>query len=140
MRPTSEKAARRNGVAASKQGIDQAREGAPHRILVIDIGGTKVKVLASGETDVRKTESGPTFSPSKLVETAKELAKGWKYDAVSLGYPGRVGRGRLSNARPRPQRRRDAGPRQLRRRPHVVPRSGNGPRIDAHFAKRDRAA
>lgn len=63
----------------------------PHRILVIDVGGTKVKVLASGETEVRRTESGPSFSPSKLVETAKELAKGWKYDAVSLGYPGRVG-------------------------------------------------
>lgn len=87
----SEKTARRNGVAESKQGLDQARDGAPHRILVIDIGGTKVKVLASGETEVRKTESGPTFSPSKLVETAKELAKGWKYDAISLGYPGRVG-------------------------------------------------
>ncbi len=90
-RPPSKKAVRRNGVAESKQGLDQARDGAPHRILVIDIGGTKVKVLASGETEVRKTESGPTFSPSKLVETSKELAKGWKYDAISLGYPGRVG-------------------------------------------------
>jgi len=90
-RPPSEKPARRNGVAESKQGLDQARDGAPHRILVIDIGGTKVKVLASGETEVRKTESGPTFSPSKLVETSKQLAKGWKYDAISLGYPGRVG-------------------------------------------------
>jgi polyphosphate glucokinase len=90
-RPPSEKPARRNGVAESKQGLDKARAGAPHRILVIDIGGTKVKVLASGETEVRKTESGPTFSPSKLIETSKELAKGWKYDAISLGYPGRVG-------------------------------------------------
>ena len=129
-RPPSKKAVRRNGVAESKQGLDQARdESAQDRILVIDIGGTKVKVLASGETEVRKTESGPTFSPSKLVETSKELAKGWKYDAISLGYPGRVGtpaplgggqsrarlgrfrfRGRLSNARPRPERRGHAKP------------------------------
>jgi polyphosphate glucokinase len=71
--------------------IDQPSNALPHRILVIDLGGTKVKVLATHQTDVRKAESGPTFSPSKLVETATELAKGWQYEAISLGYPGRVG-------------------------------------------------
>jgi len=58
---------------------------------VIDLGGTKVKVLASGQTEVRKADSGATFTPNRLVETVAELAKGWKYEAVSLGYPGRVG-------------------------------------------------
>jgi polyphosphate glucokinase len=82
-----------NGNAVEDDGVlDQAPpQGTPQRILVIDVGGTKVKVLASGETEVRKAESGPEFSPNKLVETAKELARGWEYEAVSLGYPGLVG-------------------------------------------------
>lgn len=63
----------------------------PHRILVIDLGGTKLKVLATGETEPRKAESGPEMSPVKMVEAVKELAKGWHYDGVSLGYPGLVG-------------------------------------------------
>src|ERR1700685_3071618 len=63
----------------------------PRRILVIDLGGTEGKVLASGQTEPRKTHSGPEMSPPKMVEAVKELAKDWEYDAVSLGYPGRVG-------------------------------------------------
>ena len=63
----------------------------PRRILVIDLGGTKVKVLASGETEPRKSPSGPEMSPQKMVEEVNELARGWQYDAISLGYPGLVG-------------------------------------------------
>jgi polyphosphate glucokinase len=70
---------------------EKTRDAIPIRILVIDLGGTKVKVLATGQTDVRKADSGPEFSPIKLVETATKLAKGWQYEAVSLGYPGLVG-------------------------------------------------
>jgi polyphosphate glucokinase len=74
-----------------KASVDEASPSTPRHILVIDLGGSKLKVLASGQTEVRKSVSGPDFTAAKLVETAKELAKGWKYEAVSLGYPGRVG-------------------------------------------------
>jgi polyphosphate glucokinase len=64
---------------------------APSRILVVDIGGTKMKVLASGETEPRKAPSGKKLTPGKMVETVRDLARDWEYDAVSIGYPGLVG-------------------------------------------------
>jgi polyphosphate glucokinase len=60
-------------------------------ILVIDIGGTKVKILATGQTEPRKAPSGKDFTPARLVEVVRDLAQGWEYEAVSLGYPGLVG-------------------------------------------------
>jgi hypothetical protein len=63
----------------------------PSRILGIDIGGTKVKILATGQTEPRKMPSGKKMTPAKLVEGIKSLAEGWAYDAVSIGYPGQVG-------------------------------------------------
>jgi polyphosphate glucokinase len=63
----------------------------PGRILAVDIGGTKLKVLASGETEPRKAKSGPKLTPEKMVEEVKALAKGWRYDAVSIGLPAQVG-------------------------------------------------
>jgi polyphosphate glucokinase len=63
----------------------------PRHILVIDLGGTKLKVLATGQTEARKTASGPAFTPNQMVEAVKEMAKDWEYDGVSLGYPGLVG-------------------------------------------------
>jgi hypothetical protein len=68
-----------------------AAKEAPKSILVIDIGGTKVKILASGQTEPRKAPSGKEFTPAKLVETVRELADGWEYDAITIGYPGLVG-------------------------------------------------
>src|SRR5205807_1418779 len=64
----------------------------PTRILVIDIGGTKVKVLATGQVEPRKTPSGKSLTPAKMVEAVKELTKDWDYEAVSIGYPGLVGK------------------------------------------------
>ena len=64
---------------------------AEKRILAVDIGGTKVKILASGETEPRKTKSGAKFSPERMVEDVTALAKGWRYDAVSIGLPAQVG-------------------------------------------------
>jgi hypothetical protein len=63
----------------------------PSAILAIDIGGTKVKILASGEHEPRKAPSGKTLTPSRLAEVVKELAHGWKYEAITIGYPGLVG-------------------------------------------------
>jgi polyphosphate glucokinase len=63
----------------------------PASILVIDIGGTKVKILATGQTEPRKAPSGKSFTPARMVETIQELAEGWDYEAISIGYPGLVG-------------------------------------------------
>ena len=59
-------------------------------ILTIDVGGTHVKILASGETEPRRFASGPTLTPEEMVKGVHDLAGDWKYDAVSLGYPGPV--------------------------------------------------
>lgn len=64
------------------------------RVLVIDVGGTHVKALVTGEKEPRKFESGPKLTPKMMVAGVKELAKDWKYDVVSIGYPGPVLRGR----------------------------------------------
>ena len=61
------------------------------RILSIDVGGTKVKILLSGETEPRKASSGERFTPKDLVAVVKKLAKGWEYNAVSIGIPALVG-------------------------------------------------
>jgi polyphosphate glucokinase len=59
-------------------------------ILVIDVGGTHVKILASGEKVKREIGSGPTLTARQMVSSVKKLADGWKYDLVSIGYPGPV--------------------------------------------------
>ncbi len=59
-------------------------------VLVVDIGGTHVKILATGQTEPREFPSGPTLTAEKMVSGVKELAGDWKYDAVSIGYPGPV--------------------------------------------------
>jgi len=59
-------------------------------VLAVDIGGTNVKILASGQKEPRKFPSGPELTPERMVSGVKELAAGWKYDVVSIGYPGRV--------------------------------------------------
>jgi predicted NBD/HSP70 family sugar kinase len=61
------------------------------KILVIDIGGTKLKVLATGQTEPRKAPSGRELTPTRLVEVVRALADGWDYEAVSIGYPGLAG-------------------------------------------------
>jgi polyphosphate glucokinase len=64
------------------------------RVLVIDVGGTHVKVLATGKKEHREVESGPTMTAQQMVTAVKQLAAGWKYDAVSIGYPGPVAHNR----------------------------------------------
>ena len=58
--------------------------------LVIDIGGTNVKILATGHEEVRKLPSGNLLTPQAMVDGVKELAKDWEYENVSIGYPGPV--------------------------------------------------
>ena len=59
-------------------------------ILVIDIGGTNVKILATGQKEPIKIPSGTTMSAQKMVDEVKKAAAKWKYTAVSIGYPGPV--------------------------------------------------
>jgi polyphosphate glucokinase len=60
------------------------------KVLVIDIGGNSVKLLINGETEPRKFPSGPTLTPRQMVLGVRKLTEDWKYDAISIGYPGRV--------------------------------------------------
>ena len=59
-------------------------------VLTIDIGGTNIKFLATGQKEPRKFASGKTMTPRQMVAGVKKLAEDWKYDVVSIGYPGRV--------------------------------------------------
>jgi glucose-6-phosphate isomerase len=74
-------------------GTTRTRE--PRRILVLDVGGTHVKVYRSGTKGRGLIPSGPTMGPEKLVKKLRKLLKGVRYDAVSLGYPGLVVHGRI---------------------------------------------
>jgi polyphosphate glucokinase len=63
-------------------------------VLVVDVGGTHVKILATGQKQSREFLSGPALTAKQMVAGVKKLAGGWKYDAVSIGYPGPVIRNR----------------------------------------------
>src|ERR1700751_1387480 len=63
-------------------------------VLVVDIGGTHVKVLASGHKVHREFDSGPTLTPHQMVAGGKKPSADWKYEAISIGYPGPVLRNR----------------------------------------------
>ncbi|SFP65661.1 polyphosphate glucokinase [Nitrosomonas cryotolerans] len=60
------------------------------RILVIDIGGTHVKILMSKQIAHREFSSGPTLTPKQMVVRVKKLSDDWRYDVISIGYPGQV--------------------------------------------------
>src|ERR1044071_4560379 len=59
-------------------------------VLVVDIGGTHVKVLVTGQKHERRFVSGPTLTPRRMVAKVRKLVEDWKYDVVSIGYPGPV--------------------------------------------------
>jgi polyphosphate glucokinase len=56
-------------------------------VLVIDVGGTHVKLLASGESAPRNFVSGPALVPKRMVSSVKKIAGDWSYDVASIGYP-----------------------------------------------------
>jgi polyphosphate glucokinase len=58
------------------------------RVLVVDVGGTHVKILATGRRTRREVDSGPTLTPGRMIRAVKRLAADWRYDLVSMGYPG----------------------------------------------------
>jgi hypothetical protein len=64
------------------------------KILVVDIGGTHVKLMMS-RNDKRKFDSGPSMTPRQLVAKLRAAVKGWKFDAISIGFPSPVKHGRI---------------------------------------------
>jgi polyphosphate glucokinase len=64
-------------------------------VLAIDVGGTNVKMLASGHEARRKFPSGPKLTPKQMVDEVRKMAADWKYDVISIGYPGPVLDGRI---------------------------------------------
>ncbi|WP_339879649.1 ROK family protein [uncultured Algoriphagus sp.] len=65
------------------------------KILVIDIGGSNVKILATGAEERIKIPSGSDFSPEQMVELVKENASEWEYDRITMGFPGVVKENRI---------------------------------------------
>ena len=63
-------------------------------VLVVDIGGTHVKLMIS-QRETRKFDSGMKLSPKELVSQIRQNSSGWKFDAVSLGFPSVVAKGRI---------------------------------------------
>ena len=64
--------------------------GKSPKVLVIDVGGTNIKLLTTGQKDSSKIASGPSMTASKMVREVKNCVKGWIFNRVSLGYPGPV--------------------------------------------------
>ncbi|HTD88161.1 MAG TPA: ROK family protein [Candidatus Binatia bacterium] len=69
------------------------RQGKP-KVLVIDIGGTHVKLLAAGQDEPRKFDSDEKLTPQRMVSNVRKMVKDWRYDVISSGYPGPVLRNR----------------------------------------------
>jgi len=70
------------------------------KVLVLDVGGTHVKLLATGRRTPRKFDSGPSLTPSSMVKAVQQLTPDWPYDVIAMGYPGLVLHGRIA-AEPR---------------------------------------
>jgi polyphosphate glucokinase len=70
--------------------MEAAQAAKSPRVLVIDVGGTHIKLLATGQKEPRKIPSGPAMTASKMVRLVKKAARNWKFDCVSMGYPGPV--------------------------------------------------
>jgi polyphosphate glucokinase len=64
------------------------------RVLVIDVGGTHVKILATGLRTPLKIDSGPAMTARRMVASVRKAASGWNYSRVSIGFPGPVAHGK----------------------------------------------
>lgn len=66
------------------------------KVLVIDVGGTNVKLRLSGNDEVRKFRSGPLLTAAEMVDGVKRLVADWQFECISIGYPGPVVRGDIT--------------------------------------------
>ena len=60
------------------------------KVLAVDVGGSHVKILATGQRQKREVVSGPKMTARQMVSRVKRLSEGWAYNAVSVGFPGPV--------------------------------------------------
>jgi polyphosphate glucokinase len=60
-------------------------------VLVVDIGGSRVKLFSSASGETASFKSGATLGPSELMRHVRELTSPWEYELVSIGYPGETG-------------------------------------------------
>jgi polyphosphate glucokinase len=70
--------------------VTESSQKTPANVLVIDVGGHNIKLLATGQTEPRKLATGPKFTAAKMVNGVKELTQDWKYEVVSIGFPAPV--------------------------------------------------
>ncbi len=80
--------------ALHEQGAGVSYESHVRQVLVIDVGGTHVKILATGQDHHREFPSGSRLTPVEMVRKVRMAAAGWSYDAISIGYPGPVLQGK----------------------------------------------
>jgi predicted NBD/HSP70 family sugar kinase len=66
------------------------------KVLVIDVGGSHVKCVATDQESPVKFKSGPKLTPNEMVKKVLKITKGWRFHAVSIGHPGVVRRGRIA--------------------------------------------
>jgi polyphosphate glucokinase len=71
------------------------KQNGNQRVLAIDVGGSHVKVRVSNRRDVRQFESGPQLTAARMVAGVHQLVGDWKYDVISIGYPGIVIHGKI---------------------------------------------
>ena len=83
--------------AAINQSFMTQTDEETRTVLAIDLGGSHVKVSLSTIGGKRAEESGPLMTPDQMVEAVKDLASGWNFDVIGMGYPGTT-----ANNRPGP--------------------------------------
>ncbi len=66
------------------------------RVLVLDVGGTHVKCAATDHREPVEFKSGPRMTPDRMAKNVMKITRGWRFDAVSIGYPGVVSRGAIA--------------------------------------------
>ena len=77
---------------STKETVPASQE--PPKVLVVDVGGTHVKILATGQDARREFTSGPSLTAEEMALKVLQAAKGWNYKVASIGYPGQVLRGK----------------------------------------------
>jgi polyphosphate glucokinase len=70
--------------------VTESSQKTTANVLVVDVGGHNVKILAMGQTEPRKLSSGPKFTPEQMVLGVKELTQDWRYDVITVGFPAPV--------------------------------------------------
>lgn len=66
------------------------------KVLMIDVGGSNVKMMASGHEGFRRFPSGKKLTAEKMIKEVQAMTQDWEYEAISLGFPGIVRQGKIT--------------------------------------------